>query len=288
MQRGGIRGVLCSRDSCLNSSVMDTDDPNKMSISGDNQSDSAPTGSQVRVDDPQAKLAHELANLLDGSLRNVGLVMSSLREPPARVGVRAGEDEDLVHRLEAANQAMQYMATLIQRWMGRPRPTNALHHQARTLHDTIHSAINLLAPVAAGRGIAIDVQIDSAAVALPAGPIYPIVANAVRNSVEALSQPRADGSAEGGRITVAAHLVGNQIELAVADNGPGLAADLFDDRGRMRQGITTKEGGHGLGLALARDIARGLGGTLELSNQQPRGASLTLRYPVAGVMQGME
>lgn len=256
-----------------------------MSISGDKQPDEALTSPPPRVDDPHARLAHELANLLDGSLRNVGLVMSSLRDPTGEGPARAADDEDLIRRLEVANQAMQHMATLIQRWLGRPKAMGSLHQQTRTLGETIHSAVHLLSPVAAARRIVIDVDIAAAVAGLPAGPVYPIIANAVRNSIEAMIQRPADTTFQGGRIEVAARLIEGMVELTIRDNGPGLSAELYDESGSFIQGGTTKHGGPGLGLVLVREITANLGGTFHLANRPAGGTELVIRYPRASVAQ---
>ena len=56
-----------------------------------------------------------------------------------------------------------------------------------------------------------------------------------------------------------------QLELWVADRGPGLAstANLFVPF------FTTKPGGSGIGLVLARQIVEGHSGTLSLINREP-------------------
>src|SRR4051812_29047992 len=70
--------------------------------------------------DPAALLAHELANLLDGGLRNLGLALSRLRDAPSHAALSPNgppaDAENLLRRLEAANDAMRQMAALIQRW----------------------------------------------------------------------------------------------------------------------------------------------------------------------------
>lgn len=77
--------------------------------------------------------------------------------------------------------------------------------------------------------------------------------------------------------------------LTVSDNGPGVPEDeqnaIFE---RFRRGSTTgKGGGFGLGLAIGRELATRMGGSLELldgrSSQKTTGASFTLTLPAASM-----
>jgi two-component system C4-dicarboxylate transport sensor histidine kinase DctB len=81
-----------------------------------------------------------------------------------------------------------------------------------------------------------------------------VVINLVQNAIEAV-----DGRPDR-RVTLTAAPVDRAIELTVADNGPGLdpaiAASLFTPF------ASAKPEGLGLGLAIARDIAREFGGDI--------------------------
>ncbi len=217
-------------------------------------------------------LAHELANLLDGSLRHLGLAISTLREP-----VHADEtSEDLLSRLEMANTAMKHMATLIHRWMKQPQTPGSLFQQSHTIGQAIEHAVSLMAPAAAMRGIDVRITVQRDAAALPAGPIYPIIANALRNSIQAMERPTRGTPRT---IDIAVRLERDDVILTVRDTGEGIDDSLTDDAGRFRFGHTTKTDGHGVGLQLSREIAKSLGGELTLANHRDGGALLTLRWP---------
>ena len=230
---------------------------------------------------PAAHLAHELANLLDASLRNVGLVLSDLRGPERPDQTTPAVDDHLLQRLETVSQGLHQMATLVHRWMDRPSDAELLHLETRTLRQVIEHATRLLEPAAVSRKISITVSVAGDAAHFPAGGIYPVLANALRNSIEAIAGDTSRGGA-GGAIEVRAAIVGGALEVTVADDGPGLSPLLFDSQGRLRIGVTSKPNGHGLGLTLCRDIADRLGGTLEIANRLPRGALLRLRLPLPG------
>jgi signal transduction histidine kinase len=230
---------------------------------------------------PAAHLAHELANLLDASLRNVGLVLSDLRGPERPDQATPAVDDHLLQRLETVSQGLHQMATLVHRWMDRPSDAELLRLETRTLGQVIEHATRLLEPAAVSRKISITVSVADHAAHFPAGAIYPVLANALRNSIEAIAGDASRGGA-GGAIEVQAAIVRGELELTVADDGPGLSPLLFDSQGHFRIGVTSKPNGHGLGLTLCRDIADRLGGTLEIANRAPHGALLRLRLPLPG------
>jgi len=235
----------------------------------------------------EAGLAHELANLLDGSLRNVSLVINRLKhaaeseehqhdKEPTR-----HNDQELLYKLDVANHAMQQMATLIHRWMRTARSSADLHQQSCSLGKMMDDTVMLLAPAVQQRGIELIVNMAAELEDLPAGPIYPIVVNAIRNSIESIDAAmKVDLNVQGShRIELTARSDGDDVVITVLDTGMGVATELVDERGRFRFGVSTKAKGHGLGLMLSREIANSLGGKLELSSCSPCGAVLTLRYP---------
>jgi signal transduction histidine kinase len=65
--------------------------------------------------------------------------------------------------------------------------------------------------------------------------------------------------------------------ITISDNGPGIErADLprvFDPY------FTTKRGGTGLGLPIARNILEGLGGTMTISSSPGRGTEVRIEIP---------
>jgi len=71
--------------------------------------------------------------------------------------------------------------------------------------------------------------------------------------------------------------------LRVRDQGPGVAPDerdqIFERFHRGRD--TTGQAGFGLGLAIGRELAERMGGTLELEPDAGSGASFVLRLPRA-------
>jgi len=96
--------------------------------------------------------------------------------------------------------------------------------------------------------------------------------NVVRNAVEA-------AAAGGGHVEVSAREIDGSVEVRVEDDGPGLAPDHPDE---IRPFYSTRPGGLGLGLPLARKIVLLHGGTLDLAERAPAGVRVEVRLPIAG------
>jgi len=226
-------------------------------------------------------LAHELANLLDGSLRHLHLAIDALTKAKPESGV--AQDSHLLGRLNTTDQAMQQMATLIHAWMKAAPKPRELFDQPQTLKQVLEQIIDIHRPAATEHAITLDLFMDDTARQVPAGPVFPVIANAIINSIEAIAATPPGARQAPGQVLVRARVELGNVYLIVSDNGPGLADEMIDEQGDIRVGQTTKPEGHGLGLSLSRQVAHSLGGTLTLKNNPAAGVTLTLKYPLTGL-----
>lgn len=94
----------------------------------------------------------------------------------------------------------------------------------------------------------------------------------VKNAIDALQ-------GRGGRIVLAVRTEGDDAVLRVVDDGPGVPRELR--RTLFEPGISSKRGGWGIGLALARRVvADAHGGALTLEPSE-RGTTFQMRLPLA-------
>lgn len=250
-------------------------------------------------------LIHELAGLVDGSLRCLKLARQDL------TGADLGrvQGDDLRRHLDAAHHALGHMADLIRAvsgpggfWGDGPGAAAGAPSFAgvRPLRESIEHAVEIVRPLADERGLRLECVIASGIDSAPPAPVYPLLVNALRNAIEAYSgAPIRDR--RGGVIELhirAEARGGGVVELAidVMDDGPGPPTTMLHRV--FEPGFSTKAGGHGLGLAVCRDIAEELGGTIELRPRWPErgtagpiGARLSVRLrlqtePSTGLIGG--
>jgi signal transduction histidine kinase len=97
---------------------------------------------------------------------------------------------------------------------------------------------------------------------------------------ENLVRNAADAAAEGGgHVEVTAEVEGDRVVVRVEDDGPGLPPGHPED---ARPFFTTKAGGLGLGLPIARKVLLLHGGQLSVGDREPCGCTARVSLPVQG------
>jgi len=89
----------------------------------------------------------------------------------------------------------------------------------------------------------------------------------------------------GGRIDVRCEVAGDRVSLHVTDTGIGIPAErlesVFEPFVQVHRTLKDPTGGVGLGLAISRDLARGMGGELSVQSTVADGSTFTLTLPRA-------
>jgi PAS domain S-box-containing protein len=89
----------------------------------------------------------------------------------------------------------------------------------------------------------------------------------------------------GGTVTISCGTRGDAVAVVVRDTGVGIPADqterIFEPFVQLGRGLTTQHQGAGLGLAISRDLARGMGGDLVAASEPGKGSTFTLTLPTA-------
>jgi signal transduction histidine kinase len=213
-----------------------------------------------------AKLTHELANLLDGSQRRLNLALRHLAESE-----EGGDRDEVIRQLRVLHTALDRMNQVVGAFRGRRtgRIIPAADTSGESLTAVLRHAVDVIEPAAEERDVTVELDLAHSIVDLAAGPIYPVISNALRNALEAC--------AEGGRITLVAEAVGGEVIIAVHDDGGGIDPGILE---RVFEfGASTKDRGSGVGLALSKEIVEQAGGVITLVNNPQGGATLRVALP---------
>ena len=103
------------------------------------------------------------------------------------------------------------------------------------------------------------------------GQLRQVFLNLLRNSREAMPG--------GGRLKVTSRVIDGTVEVTIADSGAGIPPEV---QARLFEPFfSTKAGGTGLGLALARQILEAHGGSIACASTASEGTTFVLRVPRA-------
>ena len=111
-------------------------------------------------------------------------------------------------------------------------------------------------------------------VSIDRAQIQQVLLNLIHNAIEALQEV----SSEGRSIVIASRPLGaREVEVAVADSGPGVAPAIMSRL--FHPFCTTKPAGTGLGLAVSRTIVKAHDGELNYRPNTPAGALFYFQLP---------
>ena len=205
-----------------------------------------------------AHVAHEVRN----SLVPVNLYLSLLGR---RLSDDAGSRE-ILDKVTAGMTALDVTVNDLLQFASDREP------QVRPVRvaKLVESLVSALAPTLAAQSIAADCDVPPDLwITADEHMLHRGLLNLVLNAIDALTA--------GGRVRLSARQVSGDVELEVADNGPGLSEEVL--MRAFEPFFTTKQHGTGLGLAIVARIAEVHGGEVTATNDPQGGAVMTLRIP---------
>jgi signal transduction histidine kinase len=140
--------------------------------------------------------------------------------------------------------------------------------------EVMQGAVDLVEPLFGQKGIVFDGVSGDPSVVARGDPerVTQIVVNLLSNAIKF--------TPAGGHIGADCAAMENIVTLRVSDTGVGIAPEkheaIFEPFIQLRESLTDREGGVGLGLAISRDLARAMQGDLTVESTEGNGARFTL------------
>jgi signal transduction histidine kinase len=218
-----------------------------------------------------AIMSHELRTPLNAILGYADLVLLGVPEP---VGEQAH------HQVERVRTAAQHLLQLVDEVLSYARLESGkevVKLEPIELGAVVRETMTLVAPLAERKGITLasrtteDIRLET-----DGWKVRQILNNLLSNAVKFTE--------EGGWIGVTAAVDGKVAHIAVEDTGIGIPEEhlsrIFDPFWQVEHSSTRRFGGTGLGLGVARELARLLGGDVTVSSRMGSGSTFTLTLPM--------
>lgn len=215
-----------------------------------------------------AGIAHEIRNPLNA----IRLNLHALQRMQQFAANPEGNESATV--IIEANREIERVEGLMRIMLGYARPEKPIDEHI-DLRSELDAAVNFVRPVLERDRVCLQVHLPTAPtyVHLDRNRFRQIMLNLLTNAKEAVG-------GEGQIDVTLAHRGRDQVEIQVADNGPGVPAA---DRDRIFDPFySTKELGTGLGLALVKRFVDEAHGMILCEATEAGGARFRVSFPVVG------
>jgi signal transduction histidine kinase len=224
-----------------------------------------------RKDEFLATLAHELRNPL-APIRN-GLDIIK----------RKGNGPETARTRDVMERQLSHLIRLVDDLLDVSRVTQGkvnLHREQVDLQTVVGTALEAVRSAVDAAGLALEVRLPPTPLVLEADRtrIAQVLCNLLNNAAK-YTEP-------GGQVVVAGALVGEEVEISVADTGIGIPPELlgqvFEMFAQVGSSLERSQGGLGIGLTLVRRLVDLHGGRVWAESDGPgRGSRFVVRLPRA-------
>lgn len=235
-----------------------------------------------------AGVAHELNTPLGSALVNLSTLQQRLATLAEQLkeGLKRSTLESFMNDggavLKLSEDALRRAAELVRRFKQLAVDRSTMERRrfalGEVVEDSLHLWLNKRDPH--GPRIVLSIPAGLELDSYP-GPLGQIVSNLVGNAIQ-----HAFAGPAPGNIAVSAHASGERVVLEVSDDGRGMDADTAAQAFDLFFTTRRSQGGTGLGLYLAHQLAHeALGGSLKLETSPGEGCCFILDIPVSAPPQ---
>ena len=217
------------------------------------------------------ELAHEIKNPLSVIRMNMDLLAEDFAEahtPDQRRGLR---------KIETVQAQCRRLTQLLDDFLKFAR-LSQLELSPGNLNEQIERVLDLFDPQAREFEVQVSryLDVDLPSVMLNEQTLQAALVNLVKNALEAMPT--------GGELTARTRETRTGVALDLIDTGCGMeqstALRMFDAF------FSTKDGGSGLGLPMARKVVEAHGGRIDVQSEAERGTQFTLEFPTPARLPG--
>ncbi|MBV9775105.1 MAG: PAS domain S-box protein [Gemmatimonadetes bacterium] len=218
-----------------------------------------------------ATMSHELRTPLNAVIGYADLLLAGI---PEEIPGRARG------QVERIDQASRHLLSIIEEILTFSRidaGREVVSPERIDLRELVREVCSIAEPLADGRRLRFRAPetVRPEVVVTDPRKLRQILINLVGNAVK---------FTENGEIVLAVEADGAWLVFRVSDTGIGIAPEhletIFEPFRQVDQGTTRSVGGTGLGLAVSRELARLLGGEVEVRSEPGQGSTFTVRLPL--------
>jgi len=215
-----------------------------------------------------ASIAHEINQPLGAILTNAETADQILKSPTPDIAELKDIVKDILQDDRRAGEVIRRMRSLLKK--------APFELKTIDLIDLVRETVEFLSALAIARKVELVSMITQNALPIVGDRVQlqQVVLNLVVNGIDAMK----DTPTENRIISIRTSRVEKFAELSVSDRGPGIPEDKL--REVFEPFYTSKSGGMGMGLSIARTIIEAHNGLIWAKNRDHGGASLRIRLPL--------
>lgn len=204
----------------------------------------------------------------------VAVILSEIQSAPKKSRTVEEYEECLAVCEESATSMQQLLQQLMA--LAQFDAGEATHPQESVdLSELVEHCVDQMAPLAAGKNVALSIESSEATIPGDPDRISQIVTNLLGNAIAY--------NREGGKVAISLFEKAGDVVIEVADTGMGIAPDdlphVFERFYRADKARSAEGEHNGLGLAICKEIADAHGGDISVESRLAEGSTFTVRLP---------